>query len=302
MTAFRRLWTLLCIGLLLGGCGSPAATVTPTLTVTSAPSIQAVLAASTLVLGPNRLPLGIVVDGTPINDPATTVHLRFFYLDGEESPEPTLAGETDAVYFGRNLPFGVYVAYPDFPKAGGWGIEVITTRPSQPPVANRLRVDVLATDPTPAIGSAARSVETPTLATTPAGQPISSAPTINPRLYELSVADALAQNRPFAVLFATPGFCKTAVCGPNIDVVGQLQEQFGDHMAFIHVEVYQFPFGESAQATPPRFSAGMTAWQLQSEPWLFVVDSTGTIRAKYEGGITTDELTPLIETFLATTP
>jgi len=32
------------------------------------------------------------------------------------------------------------------------------------------------------------------------------------------------------------------------------------------------------------------AWRLVSEPWAFVVDSTGTIAARFEGAVDPDEL------------
>ncbi len=277
----------------LAGCGGNAATPTPATTV------QAVLAASTIVLGPNRLPIGLVVDGTPINEPQAKVNLRFYYLDGDPAQKNKVVGESEATYFGQNLPIGVYVAYPVFPKAGAWAVDVEATLPGQPTAVSRLRLDVQQSDPTPPLGSQAVAVDTPTVATTDDLTKITSDPEPNPALYQISLADALQQNKPVAVLFGTPGFCKTATCGPSVKVLGQLQERYGDRMNFIHVEVYQYPFGESFKANPPHFSEGMQAWGLQTEPWLFLIDSQGVIRAKYEGGITIDEMAPVVEDLLA---
>lgn len=282
---------------LLAACGSgnpaggaPAPTVPPA-------NIQAIFAASTLVVGGNRLPIGIVVDGTPINDPQAKVHLRFYYLD-DPAQSQTPAGETDAIYFGDNLPFGVYVAYPEIPKAGAWGVEVQMLVPGRPAAVSKLRLDVLAADPTPAIGSKAIAVDSPTGATAEELKKITSAADPDPALYKLSVADALKQGKPLAILFGTPGFCKTATCGPSIGVMSALQRAHGDRMNFIHVESYAYPFGESAQANPPKLAAGMEAWGLFSEPWVFLIDGAGVIRYKYEGGITLDELTPVVENLL----
>lgn len=298
--------TLLSVLLLsiLAACGNTtetASTATPAARGGNAPagsdvSIQAILAASTIVVGANRLPIGIVVDGTPINDPNALVSMRFYYLDG---PEPTtVVGETGTTYFGRNLPFGVYVAYPNMPKAGAWGLEVAMTVPGKPTAVSRLRLDVLANDPTPALESPAIVVDTPTAQTLAELEQITSDSQPNLALYQLSVREALKQRKPLAILFGTPGFCKTAVCGPSIQVMGNLQRTYGDRMNFVHVEVYQYPFAESVQANPPRFSAGMTAWGLQSEPWVFLIDATGLIRYKYEGGITDDELTLVLDELL----
>jgi hypothetical protein len=281
--------------LALAACGAATqgvpATVVPT---TAAVSVQATLAASNLVVGPNRLPIGLLVDGTPINDPAAKVHLRFFYLDGTEAQKSQVAGETDATYYGQGLPVAVYVTYPELPKAGAWGIEVEATLPGQKPSISRLRIDVLAEDPTPALGSKAIPVDTPTAATSPDLAKITSDPQINPALYQISVADAIKSGKPTAILFGTPGFCKTATCGPSIKVLGDLQKQYGDKANFIHVETYQYPFNESVQANPPRVVPFMSAWNLASEPWLFLVGADGTIQYKYEGGITVEELAPVM--------
>lgn len=288
-----RYCALFLILLALVGCGE-AATPTP-----AAPTIQATLAASNLVVGPNRLPIGIVVDGTPINNPDAKVLLRFFYLDGDEADMTDVAGESEATYFGQGLPVGIYATYPNFPQAGAWGVEVETLLPGMTePAVSRLRLNVLAEDPTPRIGEAAPAVDTPTVADTADLTTISSAVEPNPSLYQLSVAEALEAGKPVGILFATPGFCKTATCGPSIDVVGDLQERYGEQMNFLHVEVYQYPFSDAVQANPPLLSEGMQAWNLTSEPWLFLVDSSGVVRMKYEGGITVEELAPVVEDLL----
>ena len=40
----------------------------------------------------------------------------------------------------------------------------------------------------------------------------------------------------------------------------------------------------------------MTEWKLPSEPWIFVVDSTGVIRTRFEGSASVEELEAAIET------
>lgn len=278
--------------LILAACGAASPTAVPT----RAPvSVQATLAASNLVVGANRLPVGLLVDGTPVNEPAAKVRLRFFYLDGTEAQKSEVAGETDATYYGQGLPVAVYVTYPNLPLPGAWGIEVEATLPGQQPATSRLRIDVLAEDPTPALGSKAVPVDTPTAATNPDLSTITSDPQINPALYQISVADAIKSGKPTAILFGTPGFCKTATCGPSIKVLGELQKKYGDKANFIHVETYQYPFSESVQANPPRVVPFMAAWKLASEPWLFLVGADGTIQYKYEGGITVEELQPAVE-------
>ena len=58
-------------------------------------------------------------------------------------------------------------------------------------------------------------------------------------------ADALGRRcnqvlgkRPVALLFSTPQFCVSRVCGPVTDVAVELQHEFGNRITFIHEEVY----------------------------------------------------------------
>jgi Thioredoxin-like domain len=137
-------------------------------------------------------------------------------------------------------------------------------------------------------------------------------------LYQISLDAALQNGKPTAILFATPNFCRTATCGPSVMVLSQLQQQFGSQMNFIHSEIYRYPFGDSAKLqaesiaksqsegrAPTQdelnagFSDAMIAWNLPSEPWLFLIDAKGIIAARYEGGITIEELTPAVQKLLA---
>ena len=51
--------------------------------------------------------------------------------------------------------------------------------------------------------------------------------------------------KPIALLFSTPQFCISRVCGPVTDVAVQLQHEFGNRITFIHQEVY---VGQPARA------------------------------------------------------
>ncbi len=42
-------------------------------------------------------------------------------------------------------------------------------------------------------------------------------------------------------------------------------------------------------------NAATTAWGIQSEPWVYVVDSTGTVTASYEAVVIPAELTAAID-------
>ena len=56
-------------------------------------------------------------------------------------------------------------------------------------------------------------------------------------MHEKSFADVVGK-KPVALLFATPQLCQSRVCGPVVDVGSQLKSRYGDHVEFIHQEVY----------------------------------------------------------------
>lgn len=274
--------------LVLSACGSVAPAAQPTSGATS--ERTPILAFSELAVGPNRLALGVLEAGTPVNDPELALGMRLFYLDGSEKDTPQ--SETTAVYRGEGLPFGLYVGYASFDKPGAWGLEISVPREGQEPQVSRLRLDVLPQSRTPMVGDQAIASDTLTAADVPELAQLTSDPTPDLDLYQLSVADALAAKKPFLVAFSTPGYCETAVCSPNIFVIKQLKEQLKDRVNFVHVEVLQYPFSESAQAH--RWVPAMSEWNLRTEPWTFLVDGDGVIQAKYEGGLTFAELEPAL--------
>lgn len=143
----------------------------------------------------------------------------------------------------------------------------------------------------PAVGAPAPRSETPTLKSTGGDlAKLTTATTPDPKLYETSVAQALDAKQPFVVVFATPKFCQSRACGPVVDVVDEMRREFeGRGVQFIHVEVYK-------DNDPTKgLNRWMQEWNLQTEPWVFVVGADGKVRAKLEGSASADELRAAIE-------
>ncbi len=282
--------------LLLTACGQQ---FSPLAQPTAAPSpVVPVLAVSELALGPNRIVIGLLKDGTPLNDPTLELGMRFFYLDGP-SPQQ-LAYESRARYRGEGLPFGLYVGYATFDQPGGWGLELTIPQAGGVATATRLRLDVLAEPSVPAVGEAAIPSQTLTVRDQPDLARLTSDPNPEPAFYQMSVAEAITARTPFLVAFSTPGYCQTAVCSPNQMVLKQLRQRYQGQINFIHVEVYPYPFGESFQAQ--RRVEAMGEWKLRTEPWTFLVDAEGIIQARYEGGITFAEMEPALAQLAAGQP
>ena len=89
-------------------------------------------------------------------------------------------------------------------------------------------------------------------------------------------ADALGKE-PIVLLFATPQFCQSRVCGPVVDVAEQAKSEFGDKAAFIHMEIYNENDPERGARPQVR------AFHLPSEPWLFTIGRDGVVRDAVEG-------------------
>ena len=98
--------------------------------------------------------------------------------------------------------------------------------------------------------------------------------------------------KPVALLFATPQLCQSRVCGPVVDIALQMKQQYGDRMAFIHQEVYR-DNQVSKGLRPP-----LQAFHLQTEPWLFTIDSDGRIAARLEGSFGVNEFRQAIQAAL----
>ncbi len=155
--------------------------------------------------------------------------------------------------------------------------------------AVRATVEVKRQGTTPEIGDRPPAVDTPTSAGVDALPEITTDSDPNPRFYELSIADALRVGKPAVIIFATPKFCTSQVCGPTLSVVKDIGEQF-PRTNFVHVESYDLDkVPEKLEPVP-----AVTAWGLPSEPWVFVIDSGGRLAAKYEGSAAPKELETLL--------
>lgn len=96
--------------------------------------------------------------------------------------------------------------------------------------------------------------------------------------------DRVLGRRPVVLTIATPQFCESRVCGPNVDEQEQVHSETGSRAAFIHLEVYKQ--NDPAKGVLPQLGA----LGLQTEPWLFVIDARGVISARIEGAFGVPEL------------
>ena len=107
-------------------------------------------------------------------------------------------------------------------------------------------------------------------------------------MHDVDYADVLGK-KPILLVFATPQLCQSRVCGPTVDIEEEVKSRIGDQAAFIHMEVYndnEIPKGVRPQ---------LRAFNLETEPWAFVIDRTGHVSARFEGAFGAEELTQAVE-------
>lgn len=277
----------LAVALLLSACGSAAAPDTGT----TSPQLQAQVVASELVTGSQqRVPIGILDHNTPVND--ATVHVRAFLLEGTTG---VFKGESDAPFKGAGLQgAGVYVAHLDLVPAGNWGLQVTASRPNGAHLSQQVAFNVIATPVVPAVGQPAPISNSLTTHDVPDATYIDSGRPPDD-MHQLSIAQAIQQHRPTLVVFASPAFCTSRICGPEVKVVQSLEPAYKDRLTFIHVEIYRDFVPDPSKR---QLAQTVVDWRLQTEPWIFLIDANGIIQARFEGPTATDEVQAAIVNLL----
>jgi hypothetical protein len=272
--------------------------------------LQVLLTTSELVVGQNRLGFGLLRDGRLLPDARVTV--RVYALEGEDA---RLVAETPARYHrlevieeGKRIHIhpdgarhvhgdatdvqGIYVAQVTFPRSGTWGLEILAQSGSNAVESARLSVGALAVSLAPMVGTPAPRSRNRIASDVSDLRQIDSSDPPDRRLHQTRIADAIAQGKPQVIVFATPRYCTSRVCGPVVDIVRTLIPTYGDRVAFIHEEIWE-------SGSLQKFSSTVEEWNLRSEPWIFVVDGAGMVRARFEGVTTRRELEAALRLLLA---
>jgi hypothetical protein len=105
---------------------------------------------------------------------------------------------------------------------------------------------------------------------------------------KVNYAEALGKE-PILLLFATPQFCQSRVCGPVVDVAQQAQHEFEGKANFIHMEIYN----ENDPSQGVRHQ--VRQFHLPTEPWLFAINREGVVSAAIEGAFGTELMEKTVE-------
>lgn len=303
--------------LTLAACGSGSPTPLPPgaeePTATSQPAVaerySGLVAASEFVVGANRFPFGLVdINGQFLEGAA--VNVRFFLVDGDtatlktEAPAHWRTIPDDFVHVHEggdehvHLEFkGIYVVDEVLlPEAGIWIADFVALAVGNvSPEIEEAGFRVLAEANAPTVGSRVPATANLTINDAPFVD-LSSRRVETDDLHTVSVAEARDSGEPFVVVFASPQFCVSAMCGPVVEVMDDAREALDGAVEFIHIEPWDLTAArEQGQLSP---SPEALEWHLPTEPWVFVVDREGRVAMRIEGLATEDEIVAAVRELL----
>ena len=277
---------LLSAALVLAACAGPVAAPTATVPMSGPSALSIAVASNDFPTGQPRVPIVLFIGSQPVDDAQAVAVTAFDLSSG--TPVPGWSGQA-VPYTDYEPPY--WVITPELPAAGYWGLGAVVTQDDGSTVQGQFTLEALADTSGPAVGEKPPALETRTTATEPDLARLTSDPAPEAGLYALSVKAALESGRPSVITFATPGFCESRLCAPVVDSVKAV---YADHQGaanFIHVEIYE-------SFNPLTYGPEMEQWGLPSEPWTFVLDSSGTVTHRFGGPVSPRELSAALETLL----
>jgi len=249
-------------------------------------------AAQAFDIGANRYPFGVFTLG---NEQVDDAEVALYFAKDEKGgrvigplPAQVTSLEVKPAYRAAgedpDQAKNVYVVPKvDFDRKGPWvGLAMLkgkngleAARVAAAPVVGDNRV--------PKAGEKAPLIHTPTASDV--GGELSKIDTRVPhdQMHEVDFADVLGK-KPVVLVFATPALCQSRVCGPVVDVAQQVADEYKGKAEFIHMEVYND--NEISKGIRPQ----LEAFNLETEPWTFLIDRKGIIRDRIEGAYGVPEL------------
>ena len=277
----------------------PSATAVPAAPTDAAPraytpsregeELNVILATTVLEQGLQRVAFLLTTGTGLVKD--SSVSFTPVYLDEND------AGDTIATRF-NEWPYGTrgtFAAEVDFDRPGRWRLDIVADGPDATGWGVQ-EIEVLGQSPIPALGSVSPLSENKTLGEYGDLALITTDYSPDESLYQVTIKEAVESPLPSVVVFASPAFCTTATCGPQVDTVSELREAYDGQAHFIHVEIYDNPDEIQGDLTKARISPVVDEWGMTqlphwfNESWTFVLDSEGRVLERFEGFATLTEL------------
>jgi hypothetical protein len=186
---------------------------------------------------------------------------------------------------------GYYVKV-NFDHAGGWGVAVEAQLKDGTKAISSVGFDVTEKPAIIAPGQPALKSDNLTKKDVANISEIDSGTPPND-MHDVKIKDAIAAGRPLMVVFATPAYCTSRFCGPVTEEVESLQQKYKDKMDFVHIEIWRNFDKKELNPTAKE-------WLLRpdgalSEPYVYLIDSKGTIYDRWEGPVAGNIMEPEVQ-------
>lgn len=260
----------------------------------------AILATTDLARGPQRFAVVLTDETGLVNLPVVQMR-TYYYREGFESGKREGPAETVTARF-HEFPLGtrgLYATSLDFNELGDWEVEADVPRSDGSVLKAAVRFSIGHRTYSLPVGAVADASVNRTLKDVPSIGYLTTGSHRDPGLYQTTIADALMTMKPTIVVFASPAFCTNAVCGPQVEVLSEIREEFGARANYVHIDYYENPHeiqGDLTKAVP---SKHLAAWGLTSQEWTYVIGRDGKITARFENFAPRKEIKDALEAALA---
>ncbi|MGZ4205222.1 MAG: TlpA family protein disulfide reductase [Actinomycetota bacterium] len=167
------------------------------------------------------------------------------------------------------------------PSDGTWlALAEVTRSGSSTPEIGLAQFQVGRQTAMPIAGDKAIVVPSPTYSDHRGVNPICTAKPVC-SMHAISLDAALKNGKPTLLIIATPQFCQSALCGPEVDVVQAVSKEFTGKVNFVHVEVYRDDKATTIQQQI--LSPAAQQWRLEQEPAIYYIDTAGVIKSRTIG-------------------
>ena len=242
---------------------APAAADEPPAALELIKGLQAIFATPDLGTGRHRVAFALTSRTGLIDAPTASVQ-SFFEPDSDALGDPV---QTALAVF-RPFPLverGLYATHLNFDRAGPWAIRATVFGEGGASMQASLFFEVPERTRAPAVGDAAPRSENRTA----------------------DDVERLSQ--------LTTAFCTNAVCGPQVEVLQELKDEFDGQANFIHVDYFDNPEEIQGDLSRAVVSSVAKEWGLPSTEWSFVVDRDGIVSGRFEGFTALEELRQVLE-------
>jgi len=263
--------------------------------------INLVLATPDLGVGMQRFGIVLSDDTGLIKFPIVRLTSNFFPNGYDSEPDASLTESASARFY--IFPFGtrgIHSALFNFERAGQWAVSAEIPRPDGSTAPFEVRFQVAESAMSVTVGQKAPPSDSRTLSIVGNISDLTTGSFRDPELYRYSIAEALERDRPLLIVFASPTFCTNAVCGPQVEIVGELREEYGDRVDFVHVDLYTNPREIQGDLSRAMLTPLLKEWGLVSQEWTFIVGSDGIVTHRFENFAPKPELIEALNQSVAT--